>query len=518
MSYDEIPYESSPFPETHPNFLATVARLFGVDAAPPDQCRVLELGCASGGNLIPMAFRLPDAHFVGIELSATQVADGQRLIAQAELPNIELHQGDILQFDTEGEGFDYIICHGVYSWAPEAVRERILAICRGRLNENGVAYISYNTLPGWHMRGMLREMLLHHTRELESPQERLAGAHELLGFLDGSLEGSDALHGRYLRMEIDRIRGNHPSYLYHEYLEEINQPFLFSRFVEDAARHDLRYLCDTELHSMFASPLGETADQMLGSIEDPIQRWQYTDFLTNRNFRQSLLCRSESRVARDPDLERFNGYAFHSDLKPPKKLDLRRVKAAPFTSATGERVQVAHPLTKAALAHLDRVFPDSLSFEDLVSVAQRQVTASGGGAAAAQLDHLTSELFSLFAHQAIGAAPSPHTVFHQIEERPRANRLARVQADAGIGHAAGFHHTTVGLDPFSTVLLQQLDGTRDRTELVRELARRFEEDSTLSALAGNQTGEKLRQMISANTTRMLELFARQGLLEPGTAA
>ncbi len=514
MSYDEIPYDSSPFPETHPSFLATIARLFGVEAADPARCRVLELGCASGGNLIPMAFRLPQSHFVGIELSGTQVADGERLIEAVGLPNVELQQGDILEFPTEGEGFDYIICHGVYSWAPEAVRERILALCRGRLNENGIAYISYNTLPGWRMRGMLRDMLLHHTRHLTAPLERLAGAQQLLDFIDTSLDGSDALHGRYLRMEIDRIRGNHESYLYHEYLESVNEPFLFSRFVADAARHDLQYLCDTELHSMFASPLGDRADQMLELIEDPVERWQYMDFLTNRNFRQSLLCRAECRVAHYPDLDPFTGYAFHSDLRPPKKLDLRRTKEAPFTTAAGERIQVSHPLTKAALVHLGTVFPDSVALEELALTAQQQVAAGGGAAAAEQFDHLASEMFSLFAHQAIGATVTPEPVFHRIEERPRANRLALAQARAGIGHAAGVRHTTVQLDPFSEALLERLDGSLTVDELVEALTRRFTEDETLRALAGDQSGDKLKQMVAANTARMLELFARQGLLEP----
>ncbi|MCD4811464.1 hypothetical protein K8R14_02560, partial [bacterium] len=64
-SYDEVPYESQSFPQSHPDRLAMLARLFGLSPAPVTQCRVLELGCAGGGNLIPMAFHLPDSEFVG---------------------------------------------------------------------------------------------------------------------------------------------------------------------------------------------------------------------------------------------------------------------------------------------------------------------------------------------------------------------------------------------------------------------------------------------------------------------
>ena len=65
-SYDEIPYESYPFAQSHPDRLATLATLFGMKPQPIDDCRVLELGCASGGNLIPMAACLPGSKFVGI--------------------------------------------------------------------------------------------------------------------------------------------------------------------------------------------------------------------------------------------------------------------------------------------------------------------------------------------------------------------------------------------------------------------------------------------------------------------
>jgi len=67
-SYDEVPYESQSFPQSHPNRLATLGRLFGLSPAPVAQCRVLELGCASGGNLIPMAYHLPESEFVGLDL------------------------------------------------------------------------------------------------------------------------------------------------------------------------------------------------------------------------------------------------------------------------------------------------------------------------------------------------------------------------------------------------------------------------------------------------------------------
>ena len=82
-SYDEMPYINKAFPQTHPDRIGTIARLFGLLPPDPETCRVLELVCASGANLIPMAVELPHARFVGIDLSQRQV-EHARLEAQRD--------------------------------------------------------------------------------------------------------------------------------------------------------------------------------------------------------------------------------------------------------------------------------------------------------------------------------------------------------------------------------------------------------------------------------------------------
>jgi SAM-dependent methyltransferase len=144
-TYDDVPYTSYPYVRTSPDRLCTLARFFGVPAPAPSRARVLELGCASGGNLLPMADALPEAQFVGIDLSARQIEDGRALAQEAGLENIELRHASILDVDASWGSFDYVICHGVYSWVPPDVQRHILAIGRDCLSEGGVAYISYNT-------------------------------------------------------------------------------------------------------------------------------------------------------------------------------------------------------------------------------------------------------------------------------------------------------------------------------------------------------------------------------------
>ena len=182
-SYDDVPYESHPFAQTHPNRLATVATLFGLRPVPVHRCRVLELGGASGGNLAPMADELRESQFVCIDYSPRQIEEGNRLVETLGLKNLELKYASILDVDESYGMFDYIICHGVYSWVPTEVREKILEICANRLSPNGLVYVSYNTFPGWHMRGMIRDMMQFHANRFTDGRQRVGQARALLDFL-----------------------------------------------------------------------------------------------------------------------------------------------------------------------------------------------------------------------------------------------------------------------------------------------------------------------------------------------
>ncbi|MBI5426938.1 MAG: class I SAM-dependent methyltransferase [Nitrospinae bacterium] len=117
-SYDIVPYVNRSFPQSNPNKLWVVARLFGLNAPHPSQRRVLELGCGRGGNIVPMAFNMPRGEFAGIDLSAVQVAEARKMADKLGLSNLRLEQKDLMDLDAGFGQFDYIIAHGVFSWAP----------------------------------------------------------------------------------------------------------------------------------------------------------------------------------------------------------------------------------------------------------------------------------------------------------------------------------------------------------------------------------------------------------------
>ncbi|MGL4422205.1 MAG: methyltransferase domain-containing protein, partial [Gemmataceae bacterium] len=205
--YDEVPYDSHPFVQTHPSRLFTVGTLFGLRPVPVAKCRVLELGSAAGGNLIPMAEALPDSYFLGVDLSSRQIADGNASVEKLGLKNIELRHASITDITAADGQFDYIICHGVYSWVPKNVQEKIMDIIAQQMSPNGVAYISYNTYPGWHMRGMIRDMMRYHSSRFNTPQLRTQHARALLDFLSQSVRQDGNAYSVLLKQELETLKG-----------------------------------------------------------------------------------------------------------------------------------------------------------------------------------------------------------------------------------------------------------------------------------------------------------------------
>jgi SAM-dependent methyltransferase len=511
-SYDDIPYDSTPIYETHPANLALQGRLFGLDPVAPEGARVLELGCASGGNLIPMAYHLPQAQFLGIELSAVQVAAGRALIGALQLENVRIEQLDVLRVDPAALGqFDYIIAHGFYSWVPAAVRTRLFEILAHCLSAHGIGYVSYNTLPGWRLRGMVRDMLLFHVRAAGAPRARLDAAYAALDKLEAVFATQSGAVAEYLRDELGRLRTRHPSYLYHEFLAEENAPCLFRDFVADATRHGLQYLCEAELHTMFPAALGEAALHLVEEFDDILEQEQVMDFLTNRMFRQTLLCRAERTLTHELDLDAFARYAFHGWLTPQAAPDLRRAAAQPFNTPAGAVCVATHPLAKAALLELGACYPDAVAYEALLAGAQARVRAAGGPAEESAA--LLPELVRLYLRHAIGVAPQPQQMAPPASTRPCASALARAQAGAGLGHVASLRHMPMGLDAFAARLLALLDGTRTRDELVAALVADVSTGRLRLATPALEAAE-LAATIEANVERLLATFARHGILAP----
>jgi SAM-dependent methyltransferase len=463
--YDQVPYASVPFAQTHPDRLATIASIFGVAHPSLANCRVLELGCAAGGNLIPLAEQLPDAEGVGIDLSTVQIAEGRRTCAALGLDSVKLVAGSIAEIDDSWGGFDFIVCHGVYSWVPPDVQQAILNVCRSRLRPNGIAYVSYNTLPGWHWRAPVRDLMRQHAMAFDSPEERIAQARAILNFLGDAVPAGQGARAALLHDEIGRVQRESDAYLYHEHLEADNEPLYFREFVRRAGDSGLKYLAESDFRSMVTDDLPpDTVAAIRRAAPGIIDHEQLLDFIRQRSFRQTLLIHDGVRVERRVPLGRVDGLRMSSGLvsKTPE-LDLREVQPEEFVGPDGDSLIGTSPLSRAAMRVLAERWPENLAWPELLALASERVTLRRNDRAAA-VDLLRADLLKGFGLGLIGLHSSPAACTATPGERPRASRLAQHQAGQG-SVVTTLRHRQVTLSEVARALLIWADGSRDRDAL-----------------------------------------------------
>jgi methyltransferase-like protein/2-polyprenyl-3-methyl-5-hydroxy-6-metoxy-1,4-benzoquinol methylase len=471
-SYDLVPYDSRAFNESHPDRLATTATLAGRRPPTVTRARVLELGCASGGNIIPMALSLPESHFVGIDLSLRQIEHGRQRIETLGLKNVELKHLNILDVSREFGPFDYIVAHGVFSWVSVEVQEKIFDICAQNLDPNGVAYISYNTYPGWHMRGMIRDMMLYHARQYTDPQVRVKQARNLLDFLAQSAR-QEGLYSSLLKSEVEEVRGCIDSYLFHEHLEDVNLPVYFHQFAERAAAKGLQYLGEVDFKGMSVDHYPPEVRSVLQILSpDTIHLQQYLDFLRNQMFRRSLLCHKGAPIDYRLRPELLASLWVAAPGRPVSQSpDITSTNPEQFTDQKGLVLTTSEPIVKAALIHLAQTWPKAIPFEELRAVARAALnpgTTPGPTVVAQDTRILGEALLACYANGAttlIELHAYDHPFVTAVSERPVASPLARLQATED-GCVTNLRHEETTLESFDRQLLPALDGSRDRAALL----------------------------------------------------
>ena len=495
-SYDVVPYPSHPFRQSHPERMATVGNLFGLKPAPIENCRVLEIGCAAGGNLIPMAEMFPESSFLGVDLSKKQIEQGERNISSLGLTNIELKRMDCADIDESMGKFDYIICHGVFSWVSKDVQDKIFAVCQNYLNEDGIAYVSYNTYPGWHFRGMIRDMMNFHVRTVTDVTRKIHQARALLEFLAKSVSSDKGAYGAMLNSELQLLRQQSDNYIFHEHLEKDNEPVYFYEFVERARDFDLQYLGESQISTMwignFPKEIAETLERIAPEI---VEREQYADFVRNRTFRQTLICHKDAKVTRALRMESLEGAYVTGNLDEQVKPGEQPKPGEPRTFVNPRTLQTMttqDPLVHGLVTQLKGSFPRAVAFDDLFQHTLDNLV-DGVIADATKIEALKRSLATNVIHMAVSGIVelqySPSRFTNEIPEYPKTTAVSRMQA-ASTSRLTNCRHESVNVDDLSRHLIPLMDGTRNRAQLAEELKRLVDEGK----LVIHQKGEKKEEI------------------------
>jgi SAM-dependent methyltransferase len=511
--YDSVVYPSYTHPQTHPDRLAVIGALFGLKPAGVNGCRVLELGCGNGSNLVPMAWGLPQSEFVGIDLAARAVARGQQMVSDLAMSNVRLIHGNITEISDDFGKFDYIIAHGIYSWVPAAVQKQVFSVCRRLLGPHGIAFVSYNAFPGSHLRNMLREMMLFHVRAFDSAEERVNQAVALVRFVADAQDTRDE-YRLWMKAELEGLLEHEPGHLYHDELSDLNQPLYFTQFMERAASHGLQYVGEADFFEMFAHGLNDSVRETLDQLaRNRILREQYLDFLKCRRFRQTLLCHREVGLRTEPQAEIVADFLVSSPAKCGS-----RVSGVPSGAKTtyetpkGGTCETDFELGKAALAVLGMTWPMPLAFEGLFERAVLRLRQTGVECEddAESRKTLCGFLLQLYGAGVVEFRVNLPPVTGCVSERPVASPVARWQAQHGNFVSSLFHIAVKVEDEIGRCLLLSLDGSPDRNALTEKICGQLESKNAFVVPDGDVAAA--RRKVELDLERNLNKLAQLGLL------
>jgi methyltransferase-like protein/SAM-dependent methyltransferase len=470
FSYDELPYSSHPVQLSHPDNLACKAILHGLRAPDIETCRVLELGCGTGANLLSIAQILPKATLVGIDYAQRQIHQGKALADTVGIKNVELIAASLADLDGQLGQFDYIICHGVYSWVSKEIQQQILGNIKRHLAPNGIGYVSYNTYPGWHLRGLIREILCHQTKGTGDPNDQVNKARKYLDFLIQFSPEPDGLYSKILQKERDILSRTPDTYLYHEHLEETNQPLYFHEFANRLTEHQLQFLCEASYHPEEANFSEELRSQLSELSRDRIDYEQHVDFLVNGTFRRSLLCHSDVSIGSQPSTLAIRHVKMRSRAKPVKPIkEINNTEPAEFRGPRGETITTSHVLIKAALLCMSEQWPRLVSLDELQRLIGVKLETKLDPIQQLQnAELLSTAILRCYRTDLIQFHIHSPPEIRQVGERPLAPPLSRWQSIRR-EPISNMELELVDLSDFDRFVLSLLDGSRDRAAVIQAM-------------------------------------------------
>jgi SAM-dependent methyltransferase len=500
LDYDAIPYRGQPIGATAPASLALAAARFGGPRPALDgPLRVLELGCGDAANLLGLAFFHPDWRCVGLDASGRAIARAREAAEALELPNLRLEESELSSFAAD-EPFDVVIAHGLYSWVGPEDRAALRRLIRDALAPRGLAYVAFNALPGWGVRGRVRDALVRSgAATLEEARERLD---DWIATIGEPTNQWNAL----LAEELTRARAAPDAYLAHEYLAPHNAAFWLGDVARDFEAEGLVYLGDAD----FATTgwVDPTLREHLAPAGSTIAREEQIDLLVYRQHRAALLAHERGEPAGPGLLD--EAYLATAVRRRNDPFDPSPGVEEPFDGMRGHELRVRASLTKVALLLLADRYPEGLRLEEVIERARGLLARDGITPEPDGDARLRDALRTLFERGELELRLEAPRLRTEPTSRPEATALSRWEARHGLVLTTPLHGA-LPLEPVDREIVARLDGSRTVDQTVDAIVEAVSAGEL--ELEGAPSGAaRLRPLLEDRVRQTLTLLGWWGLV------
>lgn len=464
-NYDQVIYPGYAYPQTSPAYIGGLASAYGVAAIGIEQARVLEIGCASGANILPLAVRFPKAEFVGVDLSTRQIQMARVIAKELSLKNVTFMDCSVIDLPKMGLTFDYIIAHGFYSWVPKSIQKEAMAACAQMLNKTGVLYMSYNVLPGWRGTQVVRDIMLYAAKETVEPYERLEQAKSYVEALSDCIAPFHGPYGEMMKVEINKVMTKDGNYVLHDQMGEQNNPCYFHDFMENADRAGLAYLNEIDFPAHNRARQHPPIASKIAQITDRTEQEQFLDFADNRRYRSSLLVHKNVNFQQDITLENLKSVRFIINCKVQPLNDRQDQISFITTKRYSLKGQLQGRIICTCLIELYTRQPKRLSREEVIEAVTQRLEQTTQETVAKEFDNYLPELIKT---GILTPSLDPSCPSLIISDTPQAFSLARLQAKSTL-EVTNLYHEMVKLNEEQRQQLLEMNG---KTSL-KDLNKRF---------------------------------------------
>jgi len=429
--YNGLNYSSYPYYHSHPDRLFTLGKLFGAGPAEPGTANILEIGCSSGGNLIPIALKYPQSKLLGIDASPSQIAAAQKAASEIGLMNVTFENKLTSDLQNSQEQFDYIIVHNMISWVNEQTRNEIFDLCKKLLKPTGIAFVSYNVHAGHSTANLVREMVLYNTHRLETIPEKLEQAKAFLAFTINALEESENPLHQMIYVEARALFEN--DNMLCDYLIGDHKVFSFHEFFDELDKRELQYVSDTYLPAMYVGNAPANILEAVQQLTDIVDVEEYLDFFTQKAFKSSIICHKDLNIKRDVSGADLSSLYISSNIL----LDIPSQDITNFDDATqslsffikpngGGGIQTNSSIMKAVLYTIaDNAAINPISIAQIIDIASEKVPNITKEKVQ---ETFNQELIGLIFTGYVDITSYMTTASTVISDKPKIYHLARYQA------------------------------------------------------------------------------------------